>query len=204
MLPLCASAALGLALVAHLAYAQTLPTWSRQPQPEPLLRPPTFGDDDAPAADPRVTLCTLVSVRLLLDKACWHPVCLAANARAFELCNKPLQAIAVRLLLPPWLAITTIRSLHTSSSHVDAVCVASPGPSLSTEFLPATPCAALAADGCSAFVLVGLVAQSVHLHCPRGCRDVRAGHERASVLGRVDHVLPHPRHAPKAAAAGRC
>ena len=63
MLLPCASAALGLALVAHLACAHTLPAWNRQPQPEPLLRPPTFGDDDAPAADPRVTLCTLVSVR---------------------------------------------------------------------------------------------------------------------------------------------
>ena len=69
MLPLYVCATLGLALLVHLATAQTQPAaprlaslpWmpgSQQQQQQPgVLLPPVFED---PPATPRVTLCTLV------------------------------------------------------------------------------------------------------------------------------------------------
>ena len=69
MLPLYACAtALALALLVHLATAQTQPTpwlpasrWGGASQQPRALTPPTF-DDAAVPATPRVTLCTLVRV----------------------------------------------------------------------------------------------------------------------------------------------
>ena len=68
MLPLYVVATLGLALLVHLATAQTqpAPSWlpalpwgaSQQLQPS-MLAPPTFDDAVAPTT-PSVTLCTLV------------------------------------------------------------------------------------------------------------------------------------------------
>ena len=80
MLPLYVCATLGLALLVHLATAQTQPTprlaslpWTpgslqqQQQQQAAMLLPPVFGDADAPPETPRVTLCTLVCAGCLGD-----------------------------------------------------------------------------------------------------------------------------------------